>query len=90
MISKVAIIPARLICAAIMKTTFSTCRPDGVVPDVRVRDRSLAAEGHGAHDWLRALQSWMLLPVQGQGSDGRQRDEEVHDQVGRGKTLRAV
>lgn len=31
------------------------CRSDGVVSDVRVRYRPLAAEGHRAHDWLRPV-----------------------------------
>lgn len=61
-----------------------------MVSDVRIRDRSLAAEGHGTHDRLRALQSRMFLIVSWQGINGRQRDEEVHDQVRRSKTLRAV
>lgn len=61
-----------------------------MVSDVRVRDWSLAAEGHRAHDRLRALQSRMLFAVPWQGSDGRQRDEEIHDQIRRGETLRAI
>lgn len=61
-----------------------------MVPDVRVRNWSLAAKSYRTHDRLRTLQSRMLLAVSWQGSDGRQRDEEIYDQIRRSETLRTI
>ena len=62
----------------------------GLVPALRVCHRSLAAKGDGAHDRLCHVFARMLLALQSQGLDGRQRHEEVHHQVGGSLALRPV
>ena len=73
-----------------MYSTIPRFRSNGLVPEVRIRRLPLAAESNGAHDWLRAVQPRLFLPVPGVSPDGRQRDEEVRHRVHSGQALRTV
>lgn len=57
-------------------------RSFGMVPEIRVCDRSLDAEGDGTRHRERPLQSRVLQSDARSGLNGGQRHEEVHDDSG--------
>ena len=65
-------------------------RTDGLVPEVRIRYRPLAAESHGAHDWMRLVQPRLLLAVPGTSANGGQHHGQVHHHRVAGSPLRSV
>ena len=65
-------------------------RSDGLVPEVRVRGRPLAAKIYRARDRLRALQSGLLRSVPRPGAHGLQRDAQVCYEARRGAPLHPV
>ena len=71
-------------------TPLPSPRFDGVVPEVRVRGESLAAEGDRTHLRVRAVQSWLLLPLPRLSADGGQRSAPLHQAGDHGQTRRAV
>jgi len=56
-------------------------RSGSVVPEVRVRCRTLDAKGNRARDWLRTVQSRMFLFVSWICVDGRQCHAQIHNEA---------
>ena len=61
-----------------------------MVPEVRVRDRTLVPEGDGAHDRLRVVFARLLLALPRLRADGRQRHATLRHDEHRGAALCAV